>query len=380
MPFPYETCLLKHHVRIHGWLPYCKDRLRIIRASDRSGIKRRLRYFTFCAVGAIDVLLLDVAKVIRPSDGGFDTVVFFDKDAEAVAETKKRIPGAIGFPGDFATLVMLDDPDEDDAVDSIAALEPPADEKNNRVTRERQNLIAQRRNFIQCFPFDVINLDLEEFLFRPRDKLPGRLVNAMDTIFRWQKRRFIPPGRRALHELNGFTLMFTTRIGPPNISETYLEMLRTYLSENLRRDPNLRPVMEKRTGGTSDVSRLQKENFDLFFELAVPKVIAGTLRENDWSIDPTRGMSIFEFQRKPENNEPYRMLHMVMHVNRFDPPAGRRPPGLNHPNIENTYAAAVNRIIADEVISVTYENILDQELQEDLNRVLARRRKYYPGA
>ena len=40
----------------------------------------------------------------------FDTVCFFDRDDEAVAETRKRIPGARGFPGDFVE-VLLETPD-----------------------------------------------------------------------------------------------------------------------------------------------------------------------------------------------------------------------------------------------------------------------------
>ncbi|MEJ0041969.1 MAG: hypothetical protein WDM81_07040 [Rhizomicrobium sp.] len=74
-----------------------------------------MRYFTFCAVGALDVLLLDREKVIRRSKNKeFDTVYFFDRDEDAIVETRKRIPGAIGFPGDFVK-VILDTPDGEGA-------------------------------------------------------------------------------------------------------------------------------------------------------------------------------------------------------------------------------------------------------------------------
>ena len=53
--FAFEDCLLKHYIRKEVWLPFCRDRLKKIRASTKKE-PRRLRYFTFCAVGALDVL------------------------------------------------------------------------------------------------------------------------------------------------------------------------------------------------------------------------------------------------------------------------------------------------------------------------------------
>src|ERR1700688_2354539 len=104
--FAFEDCLLKHYIRKEVWLPFCRDRLRKIRAAEPKQ-PRRLRYFTFCAVGALDVLLLDRERVIRKSNNDeFDTVVFFDRSDEAIIETRKRIPGANGFPGDFAEIIL----------------------------------------------------------------------------------------------------------------------------------------------------------------------------------------------------------------------------------------------------------------------------------
>ena len=107
--FKYEGCLLKHYVRIKGWLPNCRSRKRKVNAGN---VSRRLRYFTFCAIGAIDVLMLDIARIItRSSDDEFDSVVFFDRDSAAVTETQKRIRGAIGFPGSFTKVVLAGSPE-----------------------------------------------------------------------------------------------------------------------------------------------------------------------------------------------------------------------------------------------------------------------------
>src|SRR5712692_6984553 len=187
--FKYEDCLLKHHVRRDGWLPMCLHRLREMRSAFTPSFNRRLRYFTFCAVGAVDVLMLDLARVItRSTTGRFDTVFFFDKTPELVAETEKRIPGAVGFPGEFVDVVMASDPEEGDPLDALAPLELADDTES---TRKLQMTLSMRRKFIQSFPFDVVNLDLERYLFRPKDPLPGKLVNTMRKVFEWQKRPFI---------------------------------------------------------------------------------------------------------------------------------------------------------------------------------------------
>src|SRR4030042_5736292 len=126
--FRYEDCLLKHHIRTQVWLPICKNRKKFVKsAGKKKARERRLRYFTFCAAGAIDVLTLDVAKVIKPSENGwFDVVCFFDRNEEYVVETQKRIPGAVGFPGNFTKIALLHDLEEENVVDELAPLLSPA--------------------------------------------------------------------------------------------------------------------------------------------------------------------------------------------------------------------------------------------------------------
>jgi hypothetical protein len=82
--------------------------------------------------------------------------VFFDKSEEAVIETHKRIPGAKGFPGDFAQ-VVLKATDKDADLD----LRILADAEDTREIRQKQLKKAQLGSFIESFPFDVVNLDVE---------------------------------------------------------------------------------------------------------------------------------------------------------------------------------------------------------------------------
>jgi hypothetical protein len=98
--------------------------------------------------------MLDVAKVItRSRVGRFDTVYYFDRTPELVAETAHRIPGSIGFAGNFLetvlTPVVLGDP-----------LAAPSEEPDTADVRRRQTLGGTRQAFEASFPFDVLNLDL----------------------------------------------------------------------------------------------------------------------------------------------------------------------------------------------------------------------------
>ena len=228
--------------------------------------------------------MLDVANIIRPSnDGRFDTVAFFDRNQEFVYETQKRIPGANGFPGDFTSVVLLHYPDEETIIDGEDPLSSPTDSLDEALTRKQQLLLAQRHSFIRLFPFDVINLDLEEFLFKPRDPMPGRVINALRKIFAWQRRQFTTQQSAAIQQVDAFTLMFTTQIGPPNISEDYLNELRNCLDRNLRSDESLIGALTDRTE-IDNIIALQERDFDNFFKLSTPKMLAATLMSEDWHV------------------------------------------------------------------------------------------------
>ena len=367
--FQFEDCLLKHHVRRHGWLPLCKQRLSALRKASRSKSPRRLRYFTFCAIGAIDVLMLEIEKVLKKSDGRFDTVFFFDKDRELVNETNKRIPGAIGFPGEFVDVVLAHDP----GGDALDVLDAPANQEDNTATRRQQILFATHRDFISYFPFDVINLDLERFLFRPNDPFPGRLVNAMRKLFEWQRNTLIRGKQRI--SVDSFTLLFTTQIGPRNLSNDYRLMLRNCVLDNLQRSPELVNILRARSG-TSDVVELERAHFETFFKISMPKIVASILHEEDWYIDDDVGVRLFEFERESERG-PYRILHLAMDVKRKEPPRERRAPGEESQLAVTAYRNVTQRIFAQPETLVTMESVDVATLQENLTQIKAHRRRYH---
>lgn len=372
--FKFEDCLLKHHVRTNAWLPLCKNRLKAIRKNSSKKNQRRLKYFTFCAVGAIDVLMLDVAKVINRSESrGFDNVVFFDKSPEFVVETQKSIPGAIGFPGDFVNVVLLEDPDEDSVIDATSSLLSPENDPDEHSVREKQRIFTERRAFIQQFPFDVINLDLERFLFHPKHDPPGKVINAIGKVFEWQRRKFSNGST-----LDGFSLMFTTQVGPPNITDEYLVMLQNKMQTNLDADANLKECLKKHVG-YDDIKRLKSEQFELFFKLGMPKVFASTLMAEDWYVDSDKGISIFEFKR-PSDRGPYKILHLVMDVKRKDPPKQKRPPMEHSAIAQAAYRDVVRKIFCEDIPVVTEDNIDRASLQMSLDHIKARRKKYFKEA
>jgi hypothetical protein len=381
--FKYENDLLKHHVRTDGWLPRCQRRLKLVRATARKPTEaRRIKYLTFCAVGAIDVLMLDIAKVIRRSNSKeFDTVVFFDRTEVEVVETQKRIPGARGYPGEFVEIVLQTDPEDavaqDDAERETMPLSAPTDELDTAATRLQQRRLALHRQFIREFPFDIINLDLEGYAFRSRDEYPGKLIASLRKILDWQKHS-VRSTTGTRDPLNGFSLMFTTKIGPPDLTEQYLEMLANAIQRNVDRDPALTAILTQRLG-TADVAAIRAQNFESFFKIALPKLIATLVIEKDWCLDTDTGVALYEIQRNPEGQPPYKMLHIVMDVARQDPPETRRGPGETiAPAALRDYGVVTRSIFEQAEIRVTADIIDEPKLSNSLAKIRARRRKYYP--
>jgi hypothetical protein len=385
--FKYERDLLKHFIRTDGWLPLCRQRRRKLRHKVTAKNLRDLRYFTFCAVGAIDVLMLDVHNVLNPTDQGFETVVFFDKDQESVIETQTRIPGSVGFVGDFVKLVTTldsdDGPDierliESEAEDFLAS--PEAEQDTAKVRGEARDR-EQLRRFFERFPFDVINLDLEEYVFKPSEELPGKLIRAFRRILTWQQR----PVKISEHNqklLDGFSLMFTTKIGPGNLPEDYLTRLQNSLHENLQRDNDLNGILQGRAG-TADVAALRQANFELFFKLAIPKLLAHTLMSQDWYIDSDRGITIYEFERQFEGGS-YKMLHIVMDIKRHEPPRHKRLDNEHSAVAAEAYQNVVRRLFQDAEIVISEDRIdqdgLRDSLTASLDEIIQRGDKYREGS
>lgn len=368
--FKYEDCLLKHHIRYNSWLPLCKMKLAEIReVYANKKIKRRLKYFTFCAVGAIDVHMLLLERVLKLKDDRFDTVYFFEERQEDVLRTQESIPGATGFAGDFLEVVLAHGADA-----AIVDVPDPLDyrtRKKETIAQARKHKVDwNHKQFVECFPFDVMNLDLETFLFKPKDPIPGRLINAIGNLLEWQKRPV--RGGNAGEILNGFGLMFTTRIGPKNLTPEYRKMLVDCLGANISVDPKIADHLRARVG-ISDPQELWDKDFDVFFKVAMPKMLAAEIHARDWFIDPEDGWHHFEFSRDG-GPEPYKMLHLVFNVRRQDPPVTKRSRfGKPPQKAQAAYERIVTEIAANDAIVLTDSTIAKKELRDHLERIKQQR-------
>lgn len=374
-PFPFEDCLLKHYIRHEQWLPHCRYRNKIVKSSSTKKTERRLRYFTFCATGAIDVLMLDVAKIIKPNiKEKFDNVVFFDYSQDDIDETQKNVPGAIGFPGDFFRIVLYNDPNEENYIDNAVHLEAPENDIDDRQIRSTQVLLDLRQNFIQRFPFDIINLDFETFVFKPSQPIPGTVINALRKILTWQQRPFRIGSQGQDKYLDGFTFMFTTQVGPPSLGNNYLSNLENTIEKNINANSELVRVLEKRTG-FKDVNALRTNKFDLFFKLGLPKVLADLIWDTDWYIDPEFGFSIFEFERSSESG-PYKMLHIIIEVKRQNPSIVNRMPGESSSVAEKAYTNVIRHLFETKEGIILDSRINKNTLQANLDLIKSRRKRY----
>jgi hypothetical protein len=309
------------------------------------------------------LLLEHVLKLSK--DDRFDTVYFFERRQEDVLRTQESIPGANGFTGDFLDVVLAQG--TDGAVSN--PLEFRRREKETGHFIREQNKLEQRERFMKCFPFDVVNLDLESFLFKPHDPLPGRVINAIGNILDWQKFPFLLPGTTADVRLDAFGLMFTTRIGPPNLTPDYKTMLIDCLSNNIGKDAALSETLAARAG-VRDANALWRKDFETFFKVAMPKIIASKIHEHDWFVDPDDGWQHFEFGRDGPDG-PYKMLHLIFNVRRQNPPRSRRPPFTQPPAARDAYKKLVTQIVATETTLLTDRSIDKAGLKAHLARIRA---------
>ena len=161
--------------------------------------------------------------------------------------------------------------------------------------------------------------------------------------------------------------MFTTQIGPRNLSGQYLTALQDCLERNLQQDDGLVDILNNRTG-FNNVAALQEGAFEDFFKLSVPKILASTMMDEDWHVDPKYGISIFEFER-PSIDGPYKILHLVMDVKRHNPPKEQRVPGTKCDEAEEAYWKVVRQIFSQAAAPVSLEGIDKAKLQADLERI-----------
>jgi hypothetical protein len=78
---------------------------------------------------------------------------------------------------------------------------------------------------------------------------------------------------------------------PPNNPGTSMTNYGEHLATAVRRQHGLKP------GDLIWIEHHLESKDQLFFKLAIPKLLAQTLMSQDWYIDADRGITIYEFER-----------------------------------------------------------------------------------
>jgi hypothetical protein len=153
-------------------------------------------------------------------------------------------------------------------------------------------------------------------------------------------------------------------------------MLYNAIKNNLNKYNNLKVLLNERTG-INNIDRLKENDFETFFKISLPKIITNIAMENDWYVQPENGITVYEFER-PSRDGPYKILHLMMEIQRKNPPIESRAPGDDSEEAVETYKKIVEKIFLEEEMVVTNEGIEEPKLMENLNLILSRRKKYNP--
>lgn len=359
--FKFENCTSKQYVRQFGWIPEARKRQARLREAYGG---RRIRYLTFCAEKALDVVALMHAKVVKRSGKKlYDTVCFFDTDRDSIDRTLANIEGATPFEFDFFELMAKEGPE----VLEGAANALPSDREESDATFEDYKAAVLYEAFQKAFPFDLLNLDVERYFLQPAEQLPGRLVAAWDKLLEWQKRARVHDGEQM--RVTEFTVFFTTRIGPHphDLPPEHRDHLIGVLDRNIEKFPNLKELTQERFA-THSGAQLFADRFPDFLKLAVPKALVTHALKRDWALDMDQAYLVFEFDRQPANADPYTMIHYVLHFRRCEPSLDAQMDGMEVPQpVQAVYEAAVQTLFAAEPLKVDEIKLpIEDELRAQL--------------
>jgi len=355
----------KQYVRKYGWLPASLKQVKIIKTQKgphkRTLDKQPLRYFTFCAVEAIDVFLLAKANILKKSaeTGRLEGVFFCERDENDFGIIADLIGSPDqGFSGDFMEIMLFQD-DEDTAGKNLYEDEREDFEEHIRIKLKIKDTHERLK---KACPFDIINFDVCGVMFR-REPV-ARLLKSFMKLLEWQSSAVYEDGRKCQQ----FTLFLTSHVDRGDTNETAISDLTIRLAENIRDNHNFRSAFESRFGYT-EASRLADENFADFFCLAFPKyIIHEALFRLGWYFEQ-KAVYLYDREYKREPGKTYKMMHSVVTFRRIEGPEER---------LSGPHAAQYNDLI-NQLIGISFENIEDvltderlrQNLQSDVEDIVA---------
>ena len=130
----WATDIVKHFVRLTGWITYADSRLNQKKSKHGNSV-RGLKYFTLCGSDVIDIFHLYSHGLLYYDGRSFPDVVFCENKEEAFADASRRLGRTHGFQAQF------------------------------------ESCIRNNQNFQNQFPFDLVNLDFTGVCF-PKSEPP----------------------------------------------------------------------------------------------------------------------------------------------------------------------------------------------------------------
>lgn len=329
----YDRDLPKHFVRMYSWLPLCVDRKKNL------GKKRDIRYFTLCAAKAMDVFMLERAKVLkRTRDNHLHGVWFCEGDLYQFQEINRLIQTSErGFPAPLEDIVLFNPPVN--PINNRSRLNP-----GGRLTSEGRaalRLEEYHNNLVAAFPFDIINLDLTRPLFPPRQPIISRLMQTILRIIDWQMDKPLPEnmGGKLIDE---FALFLTIHIDEGATNPDGVGKLAALIKGNIDAREEFRNRWFTEFASTSP-SELAETDFERFLCLGLPKLLIERGIDKGWDV-----MSDRQFlYKRARGQKLYTMMCQTLTY--------RRPP--NRPETE--WYSADNVLLSQEAAMRATRRVID---------------------
>lgn len=366
MPINFETDLLKHYVRKYGWLAAAEKQKDAI---SRRSKKIPLRYFTFCASGAIDVFMLEREGILKRSGetGRLEGVFFCEEDEEDFGRIADLIgKPENGFRGAFENIVLFEDDRDTDGKELKDELE--GGEVFTSEVREKLGHKDTHQRLRAAFPFDIINLDVCGSMFPPKEGIITPLLESIIQILEWQTISKYPINNL---ECTQFTLFLTSHISQERINQAAIQQLKELVIGNMR-NLDFTDAFIKRYSH-DQVQRLLSQDFADFYCLALPKyIIQRALFDLGWEVTPGPTY-LFNRDNKWDKNNPYQIMHAISMYKRI--PDFRQRVDVPNPS---QYIQSVSQLISNGVewVDVVKKNHrIQQLLIEDLKQIVAFRKE-----
>lgn len=297
----YDKDILKHSVRIMGWLPACAYRFNRISRENRP-----LKYFTFCASNAIDVFMLEREGIIQRNTktDHLDGVYYCEEDPDEFRKIAELVGSeAQGFLDRFDNLACFQ---ESRATRGKSFYDNDAEFFEERLRRKLRTKENHRR-FRAAFPFDVINLDVCGTIFPPKaQNIVSPMMQSIRNILQWQK----GPDQKG-NQCNAFTLFLTSHVHPAELNEDAVNELVTSFNTNLSSYIQFNAAFVNRYP-FGDAEQFANGNFSEFFSLALPKIIVQDANRAGWDVTYDH---IFLYTR-PRKTHPYQIMSSIARFRR----------------------------------------------------------------